>query len=457
MIYLHLAIVFSCIFIGVRLGGAGLGLMGSIGAAILIFIGQFTPVAPPVDVMLIILAVICAASALQAAGGLEFLVSIAEKILRKHPKRITFLAPFLTYIFTFGAGTGHVAYALMPVISEVALKAGIRPERPMAVAAIASQQAITVSPISAATAAMISCLAAAGHPDISLGVILLICFPSTFIGCMIAAFVMSFYGKELKDDPIYQERLKNGEIEIPTTTNNYVATPQARLAVTLFLLGAVSVVILGLIRGATDNTLSFLMPLKQVLFERLDPATGKVTVIGMPTVIEIIMLVIAALITLFCKIDVAKITKGSVFDAGIMAVIAIFGVAWMGDIFFAGHKEAIITAFGDIVKQIPWLFAIALFLLSILLYSQAATTRILMPVGLGVLGINPYFCIGMFPAVNGYFFIPSYPTCIAAINFDPTGTTKIGKYVLNHSFMLPGLVATISAILIGLSIAMCIM
>lgn len=448
MIWIHLAIVLACIFFGVRMGGVGLGLMGGIGVAILVFIGQFTPVAPPIDVMLIILTVVTAASALQAAGGLDYLVSIAEKILRKHPKRVTYLAPFLTYIFTFGAGTGHVAYALMPVISEVALKAGIRPERPMAVAAIASQQAITVSPISAATAGMIASLAAAGFSDISLGTILVICFPATFIGCMVAAFAMTFIGKELKDDPIYQAKLARGEIEIPEQGAVYQPTSSAKRAVILFLAGAVGVVILGLIRG---ETFSFLSPLKEFMFDRT-AADGKVTTIGMPTIIEIVMIVIAALITLICKIDVAKITKGSVFDAGIMAVIAIFGVAWMGDIFFAGYKDAIVDSFGGIVKDAPWMFAIALFMLSILLYSQAATTRILMPVGLATLGINPFLCIGMFPAVNGYFFIPSYPTCIAAVNFDQTGTTRIGKYVLNHSFMLPGLIATIIAVLVGLGI-----
>lgn len=453
MIWIHLAIVLACIFIGVRMGGVGLGLMGGIGVAILVFIGKFATVPPPIDVMLIILTVVTAASALQAAGGLDFLVNVAEKILRKHPKRITYLAPIITYIFTFGAGTGHVAYALMPVISEVALKAGIRPERPMSIAAIASQQAITVSPISAATAAMISSLAAAGFPQISLGAILVICFPATFIGCMVAAFIMTFVGKELKDDPIYLERLAKGEIQIPEQTAQYQPTTSAKIAVALFLLGSVGVVIFGLIRG---ETFSFLSPLKSFLFDRVDEK-GVTFTISMPVIIEIVMIVVAALITICCKLDVKKLTKSSVFDAGIMAVIAIFGVAWMGDIFFSGHKAAIITAFGDIVNSAPWLFAIALFALSILLYSQAATTRILMPVGLGVLAINPYLCIGMFPSVNGYFFIPSYPTCVAAVNFDPTGTTRIGKFVFNHSFMIPGLVATIIAVGIGLGIASIIM
>lgn len=449
MIWIHLAIVLACILVGVRMGGVGLGLMGGIGVAILVFIGQFAPVAPPIDVMLIILTVVTAASALQAAGGLDFLVNLAEKILRKHPKRITFLAPIITYLFTFGAGTGHVAYALMPVISEVAHKAGIRPERPMAVAAIASQQAITVSPISAATAAMIASLASAGFPQISLGAILVICFPATFIGCMVAAFVMNFVGKELKDDHIYQERLAKGEFQIPEQAAQYQATRSAKIAVTLFLLGSLGVVVFGLIRG---ETFSFFSPLKSFLFDRVD-GEGNAFTVSMPVIIEIVMIFVAALITILCKVDVKKLTRGAVFDAGIMAVIAIFGVAWMGDIFFAGYKADIVAAFGDVVSSAPWMFAIALFALSILLYSQAATTRILMPVGLATLGINPYLCIGMFPAVNGYFFIPSYPTCVAAVNFDPTGTTRIGKYVFNHSFMIPGLVATIIAVTIGAGIA----
>ena len=449
MIWIHLAIVFACIIIGVRMGGVGLGLMGGIGVAILVFGARLLPASPPIDVILIILTVVTAASAMQAAGGLDYLVSVAETILRSNPKRVTYLAPFLTYLFTFGAGTGHVAYALLPVIAEVALKAGIRPERPMAVAAIASQQAITVSPISAATAALIASLAAAGYSDISLGSILVICFPATFIGCMTAAFCMNFVGKELHEDPIYLAKVANGDISMPDSGKTYTASAGAKRAVVIFLTGSVSVVLLGLIRG---ETFAFLTPVKRFLFDRVTES-GAVATISMPVTIEVVMLVVAALITILCKVDVKKITKGSVFDAGIMAVIAIFGVAWMGDVFFAGHKNAIVAAFGDMVRTAPWLFAVALFALSILLYSQAATTRILMPVGLATLGINPFLCIGMFPAVNGYFFIPSYPTCVAAVNFDQTGTTCIGKYVLNHSFMLPGMIATVVAVSVGCGIA----
>lgn len=452
MFWIHLAVVLICIFIGARLGGLGLGVIGGLGVAILVFVFQLQPASPPIDVILIILAVITAAASLQTAGGLDYLVSVAEKALRKHPNRITFFAPMVTYLFTLGAGTGHVAYSVMPVIAEVAREAGVRPERPMSVAAIASQQAITVSPVSAATAAIITILTKDGYSSISLGTVLAICLPATFLGCMIAAFVMNFVGKELKDDEIYQEKLARGEIE-PIATGPIVREikPGAKLSVGIFISGAIGVVILGLIRG---KTFAFLNPVKELLFDRV--VNGKVVTIGMPETIEITMLVVAALIVLLCKVNVDEIVKGTVFRAGAIAVIAIFGVAWMGDTFFQTHKSIIQDNLGATIQSMPWIFAFALFLLSILLYSQAATVRALMPLAV-MLGINPYFCLAMFPAVNGYFFIPNYPTIVAAINFDRTGTTRIGKYVLNHSFMLPGLIATTSAVAIGFGIAYLIM
>ena len=441
-----------CIFIGARLGGLGLGVIGGLGVAVLVFIFQLNPASPPIDVILIILAVITAASCLQTAGGLDYLVSVAEKVLRKHPSRVTFLAPMVTYLFTLGAGTGHVAYSVMPVIAEVSREAGIRPERPMSVAAIASQQAITCSPVSAATAAIIAILTADNYSNVSLGTVLAICLPATFCGCMIAAFVMNFVGKELKDDEIYQQRVARGEVEAMSSGPLIKEIrPGAKLSVALFLCGAVGVVILGLIRG---ETFAFLSPLKSLLFDRV--VDGSTVTIGMPVAIEITMLVVAALIVILCKVNVDKIVKGSVFQAGAIAVVAIFGVAWMGDTFFQTHKALIQNNIGDTIQAMPWLFAVALFVLSILLYSQAATVRALMPLAVA-LGINPYFCLAMFPAVNGYFFIPNYPTIVAAINFDRTGTTRIGRFVLNHSFMLPGFIATISAVTIGFGIAFLIM
>lgn len=430
MFWIQFFIVIACIFIGARLGGIGLGVMGGVGLAVLVFVFGLQPTTAPIDVMLMILAVVTAAGSLQAAGGMEYLVFIAEKALRKNPKQITFIAPVVTYLFTLCAGTGHVAYSVLPVIAEVSRESGVRPERPMSIAVIASQQAITASPISAATVALLALLA---DFDITLLQILMICLPSTFIACMIAAFVSSKMGKELDEDPEYLARLEAGLAPIKQDRKEFKPNKKAKLSVILFLAAAILVVILG-------------------SFEKLRPAweiEGVMTRMTMPAAIEIVMLTVAALIIIFCKPNVEEIVSGNVFKAGATAVVAIFGIAWMGDTFFQGNLAMISANISDVVTAVPWLFAVALFVLSILLYSQAATVRTLMPLGIS-LGLNPALLIAMFPAVNGYFFIPNYPTVVAAINFDRTGTTRIGKYVLNHSFMIPGLVATVGAILIGM-------
>jgi len=430
MFWLQFFILLACIFVGARLGGLGLGVMGGVGLAILTFVFGLEPTSAPIDVMLMILAVITAAGALQASGGMEYLVHLAERGLRKNPKYITYVAPIISYIFTFCAGTGHVAYSILPVIAEVSRESGVRPERPMSIAVIASQQAITASPISAATVALLALLA---DFDISLIDILMISIPSTFIACMIGAFVASKMGKELPNDPIYLKRLEEGLAPIKKDKKAYVASTASKLSVSLFLLAAFLVVLLGTFEGLRPSWV----------------VEGAAVRMSMPVAIEIVMLSIAALIIIFCKPKVEEIVSGSVFKAGAAAVVAIFGIAWMGDTFFKGNAEFINGSISGLVTAAPWLFAIALFALSILLYSQAATVRTLMPLGI-TLGINPALLIAMFPAVNGYFFIPNYPTVVAAINFDRTGTTRIGKYILNHSFMIPGLVSTIGAVAIGI-------
>jgi anaerobic C4-dicarboxylate transporter DcuA len=430
LFWLQFFILLACIFIGARLGGVGLGVMGGVGLAILVFGFGLQPTSAPIDVMLMILAVVTAAGALQASGGMEYLVHLAEKALRRNPKWITFIAPMVTYIFTFCAGTGHVAYSILPVIAEVSRESGVRPERPMSIAVIASQQAITASPISAATVALLALLT---DFNISLLDIMMISIPSTFIACMIAAFVSSKMGKELNMDSEYLKRLDAGLAPIMKDKKLFIPTKGAKLSVVFFLLAAVLVVVLGSI-------------------EELRPGwtvDGVFTRMTMPAAIEIVMLTIAALTIIFCKPNVENIVSGSVFRAGATAVVAIFGIAWMGDTFFQGNLALISGSISDLVTAAPWLFAIALFALSILLYSQAATVRTLMPLGVA-LGINPALLIAMFPAVNGYFFIPNYPTVVAAINFDRTGTTRIGKYILNHSFMVPGLIATVCSVAIGI-------
>lgn len=424
---LQLLVVLLCIIVGARLGGMGLGVMGGLGVALLTFVFGLQPTSPPVDVMLMIAAVISAAASMQAAGGLDYMVKVAERLLRKHPQYITILAPLVTYTFTFLAGTGHVAYSVLPVIAEVARETKIRPERPLGIAVIASQQAITASPISAATVALLGLLAGF---DITLFDILKVSVPATLVGVLVGAFASMRVGKELVDDPEYKRRVEEGAIvKTLAQTGDVLSKKRAVASVLLFLAATLLIVLFGSI-------------------ESLRPSFDGVAV-GMPLIIEMVMLATAALILLLTKTDGAKAVHGSVFSAGMQAVVAIFGIAWMGDTFINGNIVELKGAVEGVVTEMPWLFGLALFVMSILLYSQAATVRAIVPLGVA-LAISPMMLIALFPAVNGYFFIPNYPTLVAAINFDSTGTTRIGKWVLNHSFMLPGMVATVVSIATGL-------
>ena len=426
---IQLAFVLVAIIIGARLGGIGLGVLGGLGLAVLTFVFGLEPTSPPIDVMLMIVAVIAAASCMQAAGGLDLMVKWAEKLLRKNPSKITILSPLVTYLFTFIAGTGHVAYSVLPVIAEVATETKIRPERPLGIAVIASQQAITASPISAATVALLSMLTGQGF-NVSLFDILMISVPCTLAGVLAGAFFSLRVGKELEDDPEFKRRIAEGEF----TTQKYELKDvknqkAAGWSVIIFILATIGIILFGSI-------------------ESIRPVFNGQS-LSMAYIIEILMLSAAAIILLATRTDGIKAVQGSVFSAGMQAVVAIFGIAWMGDTFIGGNMEELKGSIEQIVTAMPWLFGIALFLMSILLFSQAATVRALLPLGLA-LGISPYMLIALFPAVNGYFFIPNYPTVVAAINFDRTGTTHIGKYILNHSFMVPGLIATGVSVLLGL-------
>ena len=439
MVYIELLIVLLAIFVGARVGGIGLGIFGMMGLGVLVFGFGLTPGNPPIDVMLIIVAVITAAATLQAAGGLDYLVKVAEKILRKNPAMITFLAPVVCYFFTLFSGTGHIAYSLLPIISEIATDSKVRPERPLSISVIASQQAITASPISAATAALLSA-ELLGDKGVTLGNILMVCIPATLVGVIVGAIAVSFMGVPLEKDPEYLRRLREGGLDAEGKSEEALspqAAKRAKTSVIIFLIGVLSIVLFG--------SIDSLRPTFTV--------NGQLIKLGMTQVIEIVMMSTAGLMLIFAKADINKAVKGSVFIAGMQAVIAIFGIAWMGDTFFAGNIEFFKTHIEQIVTQYPFLFSVALFVMSVLLFSQAATVRTLYPLGIA-LGIHPMAMVAMFPAVNGYFFIPNYPTVVAAINFDRTGTTRIGKYVLNHSFQLPGFVATIVAIAVGYLIIM---
>ena len=433
-IALQFVVVLAAIWMGARYSGVGLGLWGAVGLLVLIVAFGITPTSPPIDVMLIILAVIMAASVMDAAGGIDFLVRVAERIIRANPKYVTIVAPLTTWSFSFVAGTGHIVYPLLPVIYETAHQSGIRPERPMAVATIASQQAITASPVAAATAAMIGLFAEKGITEWGLPQILMICVPATLTGVIAAAIVSMFVGKDLKDDPEYQARLKAGQVPAPKVAGEGESLkPTAKLSAFLFLAGVALVVLFG-------------------FFPELRKLPGAKGPLAMPIVIEVVMLSVAAIMLMLTKINVDEVPKTATLRAGVVAVIGIFGLAWLGDSFIAANKDVIVPAIGKWAEAAPWTFAFGLFFASVLLYSQAATTRALMPLGIA-LGIPPQFLIAMFPSVNGYFFIPTYGSLIAAINFDLSGTTRIGKYVLNHSFMIPGVIATVVAVSTGLLLA----
>jgi anaerobic C4-dicarboxylate transporter DcuA len=337
------------------------------------------------------------------------------------------------------AGTGNIIYALFPVIAEVSRKAGVRPERPLSIATIASQQAITASPISAATVALLGLLSGAG---VRMEQILLISIPSTFLGCILGALAVMWKGKELDQDPVYQERLAKGLFEEPVATATMDSTQlrRARGSVIVFLAAAILVVVMGLVPSFRPS-----YPVQadgQEAVEQLEMAPA----------IMILMLAAAGVNTLLFRASPAVAVKGSLMNAGIVALISIAGLGWLGSSFFEGNRSVIIDSISAIVQQHPWVFAIGLFVLSILLASQAAAVVTLMPVGIG-LGLGIQNIIAMFPAVNGSFFLPTKPAMLAAISFDRTGTTRIGKYVLNHSFMLPGMVTAISSTVIGFLIA----
>ena len=429
-IILEFVVILAALAMGSRAGGVGLGLWGGVGLLVLVAGFGLQPGSIPGEVLLIVLTVIMAASAMEVAGGIDFLVRLAEKIIRKNPKHVTVVAPLVTYGFTFAAGTGHIVYPLLPVIYEVAHENGIRPERPMAVATIASQQAITASPVSAATAALMTVLASHG---MGLKEILLICVPSTIIAVVLAALVQLRVGKELKDDPEYQRLLASGELQPPGKTTGVAQPPLkkgAKVSALIFLIGVVLVVIAGMNKD-------------------LRVIGGKD--ISMPQAIAIVMLAVAAAIVTVTKAPVGEVPKCKTCQSGITAIVGILSLAWLGDTFMDANEKVIVGSLSNMAKAAPWTFSIGLFVASMLLFSQAATTKALMPLGIA-LGTPAPLLIGMFPAVNGYFFIPTYGTIIAAIQFDRSKTTRIGKYLLNHSFMLPGMICTIGAVGIGLLI-----
>jgi anaerobic C4-dicarboxylate transporter DcuA len=436
MIWIELIILLGCILVGARLGGIALGTVAGIGLAMFVFIFALPPGGPPQGVLGMIIAVITALATMQAAGGLDYLVSLAERIMHKRPQYITFIAPVVTYVLVLASGTTHVIYALLPVIAEVARKGNVRPERPLSISVIAGFNGVIASPISAATVAMLGILAAKG---ISLPRLLVVIIPSTLLAVLIGALAVAWRGKQMNDDPEYQKRLTSGGLKLQEAAPEIKQENlrRARGSMLLFLAGIILVVLIGIFPN--------LRPAYQVVSE------GGVDTdqVSMGMAIMIVMIAVAGLIMLLFKASPEATLKGTIMRSGITAIISILGISWLGSSFFEGNRTIIVGGISNLVQLYPLAFAAGMFVLSTMLFSQAATVSLLMPVG-QALGLPTTLLIAFYPTSCGLFFLPTYGTVLAAVSFDQTGTTKIGKYLLNHSFMLPGLVTMASAILIAL-------
>lgn len=423
MFWIELLLVLSFIFIGARLRGVGLGIMGGLGLFIMTFFFHVKPDNPPYNVLLVIISVVTAGMALEAAGGLSYLTSIAEKLIRKNPNNVTFIAPFISFLFTFLTGTSHITYSLFPVISDVAYKADIRPERPLSASAVAALQAIVASPISAFTGIALGIFS---HYNLDLIILLKIYLPAALAGVAASVFVANKLGKPLKKDPLIQEKLKElSKEEIYSSSDEgKFFTIYSKLSVILFLIGVLMVIL--------------------VLTPFLKPSwiiNGQKQYLNATSTVSIVMLSTAALIVLFCKAKPYNMIRGKIAIAGMQAVIAILGIAWLGNTLFKGNITYINSLIKESVLNAPWKFCFFLFFVNMITTSQAATLKMLVPLGLAI-GIPAKILIGFLPAINSIFFIPNYPTMVAAMEFDKTGSTRVGKYVLNHSFMLPGIVST---------------
>lgn len=443
-IVLQIAVVLFCLLLGTRYGGIGLGLISGFGLLLMVFLFGLQPGKPPVDVMLTIIAVIGCASTLQQAGGLDVMMQYAEKFLRKKPEMITILAPITTWFLTLLCGTGHVVYTMFPIIEDIAIKKGIRPERPMAVASTSSQMGITASPVSVATVSLASILAEnAGIIDkaYSIPQILMVAIPASFSGVILAALWSMRRGKDLDKDEQFQERMKDPEFKemvyaSSETLIGKVFPKESFRAMWIFFAAIVVVVILGAFEG--------LRP----VFE------GKkgMQPLSMNLVIQMVMLVAGAAILLFCKAEAGKISNTAVFKAGMTAVFSVFGVAWMADTFFQTHIDALKGSLGGVVESAPWAYALVLLIVSKLVNSQAAALVAIAPIGLQ-LGVAPELIVGFYGAAYGYFILPTYPSDLACIGFDKTGTTRIGKFVINHSFIIPGFISVITSCVVGAALA----
>ena len=473
LMILQLCIVLAALWLGSRYGSLALGAISGIGLAILVFGFGLEPGTPPTDVIYIIIAAVTCAGIMQASGGMDWLIQLAEKLLRKHPDRITFLAPICTFFLTVLVGTGHVVYTLMPIICDIAIKKGIRPERPCGIASIASQIGITCSPIAAAVVAFITISGTNGYA-ITIPKVLMVTMPACLLGIIIASVASYKRGKDLDKDPEFQKRIADPEQRefiygsTATTLDKKIA-PESKRAVFIFF-GALLVIVffaifqnmlpayetVKAIKGAPEMEMlgASITPEQLAKIEEVVPDVTEVVMspLKMNIVIQIVMIAAAALMIIFCKASPKKAVSGPVWQSGMVAVVAIYGIAWLADTYFANYLSAIQEMLAGMVEQYPWSIALAFFLVSVLVNSQGAVVVAMLPLAYK-LGIDGWILLGVLPSVYGYFFIPNYPSDIATVNFDRTGSTKIGKYLLNHSFMMPGMVHTVVACVAGYLIA----
>ena len=474
---LQLLIVLLALWVGSRYGSLALGAISGIGLALLVFGFGLKPGTPPTDVIYIIIAAVTCAGIMQASGGMDWLIQIAEKMLRKHPDRITFLAPLCTFFLTVLVGTGHVVYTLMPIICDIAIKKGIRPERPCGVASIASQVGITCSPIAAAVVAFVTISNANGF-DISIPQVLMVSIPACICGLMAAAAASYHRGLDLDKDPEFQKKIQDPvQREYiyggSATTLDKEIPKSAKNAVFVFL-GALIIIVLFAIfqdilpeystvkavKDAPDFTFSdgtvasaaALAKAKVIIPGITEASTVK---LKMNVIIQIVMITAAAIMILFCKASPTKAVHGAVWQSGMVAVVAIFGIAWLADTYFSNYTDEMQAMLGDIVAKYNWSIAFVFFLVSVLINSQGAVVVSMLPLAYSLEIPGPVL-LGVLPSVYGYFFIPNYPSDIATVNFDRSGTTVIGKYLLNHSFMMPGLVHIFTSTIVAYVLSMII-
>ncbi|MGF1723225.1 anaerobic C4-dicarboxylate transporter [Photobacterium nomapromontoriensis] len=428
LVAIELIVVLGCIYWGLKMGGLGVGLAGGLGLAILTLGFGLEPSEPAIDVILIIMSVVTAASTMQAAGGMDWLVHHAGNLMRRNPRYICFLAPMITWLMTIMAGTGYTVFSTLPVIAEVAKEIGERPSRPLAGAVVASQVAISGSPISAAMAAMISIMEPIG---VSFLQIMAVCLPASFIAAMVGAFIASRQGCELKDDPVYLEHLQQEHQQ--HEDKKITVNPKAKYSVWLFLFATVAIVI-------------------YAAFPALRPHFSDGSMMSTRDIIIVSMFAVACMMVPLCKIDPDTIIRTSTFRSGMSSVAVILGIVTMGSTMVNAHLPEIKEFAGSLLQSYPMLLSLVLFGTCTLLLSQGATTPLIIPLALS-LQVPHWAILASFVAVTGVFVLPTYPTSLAAIEFDSTGSTRMGKNIFDHPFLLPGLVGVAAATLCGLLIA----